>query len=298
MTKYILIGAFLFCAQNFFVIGVGLAQEHGAQEKHHDHNHDHDHEPKTKERKPKAERIVAKKTEKAKGLESEGTDTSPRIVIDDTNFKQIFEMNVAARAEELAEKTSKTVVEVEGRILRLKDFGLSNPYFTVQYGEQIQDIPMAEIGGSRVLWSRGEFSISPSISIGYGFKEEKLSVLTPQGTSIADIVALHFIPATLGFEMKQSFNFVGKTSVFITPQLGTLWLRQSGTLDGMEQSKLHSFYGARAGVILFQPKTLAQGDLRESWFDGLSLSTTLQNSFGSSQKINTSSIDLGLRLTL
>lgn len=296
MIKYILISAFLFCSQNILFVGVGSAQESETREEGHDH--DHHRKSKSTERKSKSLRVNPKRVEKQEQADSEGSDTSPRIVLDDTNFKQIFEMNMATRAEELAEKTSKTVVEVEGRIVRLRDFGLSNPYFTVQYGDQMQDIPMAEIGGSRVFWSRGEFSLSPSVSVGYGFKEEKLSVLTPQGTSIVDIVGLHLMPATLGFEAKYSFNFLGKTSVFLTPQLGTLWLRQSGTLDGMEQSKWHSFYGARAGMILFQPKSVAQSDSRDNWFDGLSLSTTLQNSVGSSQKINTSSIDLGLRLTL
>ncbi|MEL4383193.1 hypothetical protein, partial [Shewanella algae] len=56
------------------------------------------------------------------------------------------------------------------------------------------------------------------------------------------------------------------------------------------------FYGVRAGLILFQPESKA--DFGGQWFDGVTASWTLQSSFGSEQKFDTTSVDIGLRLLL
>lgn len=228
--------------------------------------------------------------------EEKAADSTPTIAVDESNFNSIYTSNLKLQSSDMIEKSNAFELEVLGRFVSIKEMGFNNPYFTVDYKDGMSDLPLIQIGGGKKFWEKSSFSLSGIFSGGYGFKESKLSIRAKQGAKLVDIVGLHVVPLTLGVEAKQKINFLKGTSVFTTPQVGALWLRQSGSLDGMEQNQWIYFYGVRAGLILFQPESKA--DFGGQWFDGVTASWTLQSSFGSEQKFDTTSVDIGLRLLL
>lgn len=304
MKKYILMCSFLIVSTLAFASSSLYAQD--------DRDHDHEHEHKEEDgrgHKHKAEdsrapgssikKVFSKQqAQMSESLVKESSpEALPAISVDESNFKSIFSSSLQVQSEEMREKTSGFEMEVQGRFLTINEFGMSNPYFTVNYDEGMQSMPMVQIGGGKKLWERNRSGLSAIFSGGYGFKEEKLSASTKQGTQLVDIVSLHVVPLTLGLEVRQGFSFLRSVSVFATPQVGSLWLRQSGSLDGMEQNRWIYFYGIRTGLVLFRPETKLSvaGD---HWFDGVTTSWTLQNSLGTEQKLDTTSVDIGLRLLL
>lgn len=261
-------------------------------EEGHDHNHDHEAGSTIKKafKKQQAQLKDSSSEEKSENL-------APAITVDESNFKSIFSSSLKNQTHEVRDKTNGFEMEVQGRFVTIKDLGLNNPYFNVNYEDGMQSMPMVQIGGGFKLWERNRFDISSVFSGAYGFKEEKLTATTKEGTRLVDVVGLHVVPLTAGLEMRQGLGFLRGTSVFLTPQVGVVWLRQSGSLDGMEQNRWLPFYGARTGLILFRPEAKATV-ADDHWFDGLTASWTLQNSLGAEQKLNTTSIDIGLRLLL
>ena len=278
----------LFSVMSLIVSLSGFA----SAEEGHDHNHDHDAGSTIKKAFKKQQAQL-----KESSAEEKSESVTPAINVDESNFKSIFSSSLQNQTHEMKDKTSGFEMEVQGRFVTIKDLGLNNPYFNVDYEDGMQNMPMVQIGGGSKLWQRNRFGISSVFSGAYGFKEEKLTATTKEGTKLVDVVGLHVVPLTAGLEMRQELGFIKGTSVFLTPQAGVLWLRQSGSLDGMEQNRWLSFYGVRTGFILFRPDAKATV-ADDHWFDGVTASWTLQNSLGSEQKLNTTSIDIGLRLFL
>ena len=270
------------------------------------HNHDHEDEnghnhasSQDRDAGSSIKKAFGKQQVQLKEATSEdrSVSSSPAISVDESNFKSIFTSSMQSQSHEMRDKTNGFEMEVQGRFVTIKELGLSNPSFTVNYEEGMQSLPMVQIGGGTELWQRNRFDLSAVFSGGYGFKEERLSATTKEGTKLVDIVGLHVVPLTAGLELRQGLGFLRGTSIFATPQAGMLWLRQSGSLDGMEQNRWIPFYGLRAGVVLLRPE-LKASVVEDHWFDGVTASWTLQNSLGTEQKLDTTSIDVGLRLLL
>jgi len=291
---------FLFLIGSIFLLASGslFAQDTHDHEREDEHGHNHTSN-RDRDAGSSIKKAFGKQQAQLKEASSEErpASSSPAISVDESNFKSIFTSSLQSQSHEMRDKTNGFEMEVQGRFVTIKELGLSNPSFTVNYEDGMQNMPMVQIGGGAKLWQRNRFDLSAVFSGGYGFKEERLSATTKEGTKLVDIVGLHVVPLTAGLEFRQGLGFLRGTSIFATPQAGMLWLRQSGSLDGMEQNRWIPFYGVRAGVVLLRPE--AKGSVAEdSWFDGLTASWTLQNSLGTEQKLDTTSIDVGLRLLL
>ncbi len=283
----------------FLVAGVFVLASNSsfAQDSHnHDHEDEHNH---SRDAGSSIKKAFGKQQAQLKETSPEDrpASSSPAISVDESNFKSIFTSSLQTQSHEMRDKTNGFEMEVQGRFVSIKELGLSNPSFNVNYEEGMQNMPMVQIGGATKFWQRNRLDLSAVFSGGYGFKEERLSATTKEGTRLVDIVGLHVVPLTAGLELRQGLGFLRGTSVFATPQAGMLWLRQSGSLDGMEQNRWLPFYGVRAGVILLRPEAKASVT-EDHWFDGLTASWTLQNTLGTEQKLDTTSIDVGLRLLL
>lgn len=276
--------------------------KHKAKHKHAEeggHNHDHDEHGKESQAGQSLKRAFEKQQaqiKKAPKVE-EPVDTTPAINVDETNFKSIFASSLETQSSEMKEKTNGFEMEVQARYLTIDEIEISNPAFTVNYDEGVKSMPMVQIGGGKEFLRKNNFSLATGFSAGYGFKEARLSATTRTGTRVVDIVGLHVVPLSLGLEARQRLNFLAGTSLFATPQVGTYWLRQSGSLDGMEQNRWATFYGLRAGLLLFTQSPSASAN-NDHWFDGMSLSGSVHRTSGSGDTLDTSSFDLGIRLLL
>jgi len=226
----------------------------------------------------------------------ESSGESQGIMVDPSNFKEIFHQSVSNQSETLAKENGGFDVEVAGQYTSLSELTLANSYFDVDYSNSFRSLPGIFVGGVVEVFQVGDLTGAPAFSLAYGFKESKTAVRSKKGAQLNDVVAIHSVPLLAGFELKQRIPGARQFSVFLTPSVGLNWLNQTGSLDGISQSYWVPNLGVRTGLVLFELESPSIKSGR--WFNGVTLSGSRRASLQSAQRFSVWSIELGLRILL
>ena len=214
--------------------------------------------------------------------------------VDESNFKEIFNKSVTEQTEETKTKANFLDVELAGSYVTLQELQFSDPKFAVNYDKDFQTMPAVKLNVSKSLWRVGDLRISPFGSLGYAFKEQKTEVTTKVGSTLRDVITLQVLPIALGMEFRHKIPGTRRFSVFAQPGVGTEWINQTGSLDGINQNAWIGFWNLRGGVYLFENSRADTAN----WFDGVALSAGMSRAIGSDEKLATWSADLGVKLIL
>jgi type III secretion system FlhB-like substrate exporter len=218
------------------------------------------------------------------------------IEVDESNFKEIFNRSVTEQADTVSNRAKSFDVEVSASYLTLTELDLKNNYYNIDYSDSFKTMPALQVAGAWQLVKMGGLKLAPYVAAGYGFKEEKIVATTNKtGVPLKDIVSLHTVPLVAGLQIKHHIPGTKRFSVFAIPTAGAQWFYQSGTLDGINDSYWIPFWGARAGVVLFESNRTSSV---ASWFEGVTVGTSYRSSLGSSQTLQAWSADLGLKILL
>lgn len=236
----------------------------------------------------------AQKTDQA--TETLQPAAAAEISVDESNFKEIFNRSVSEQTQTVQSKSKSIDVELSGQYMTYSDLELQNNYFGIDHSAAFKNVPGFQLGSSFQAAKLGGLQMAPYMAAGYGFREEKLTVITKTGVGIKDVVALHMMPLSAGIQLKHRIPGTKRFSVFATPTLGTQWIYREGTLDGINQSYWIPFYGARAGFVMFENASTSTKS--GGWFDGVSIGTSYKKSFSSGAQLQAWSADLGIKLLL
>ena len=239
---------------------------------------------------PALSKEAAKKTASTLEKATEATG----IVVDESNFKEIFNQSVSQESASLGQRTRSFEVEIAASYSTLNELQLSNNYFTVDYAEDFKAMPVMKFSMSKDLWSVTRSKVSGHANFGYGFKEGRVLAKTNRGTQLIDQVALQWIPLSAGLQIKQKIPGTQRFSIFAAPSVGSQYFHQSGNLDGMDQGYWVNFWNLRAGLVLFEQN---RQQLAAS-FDGIVLGASMSRGLGSNQKFGSWSADIGVNFTL
>jgi hypothetical protein len=216
------------------------------------------------------------------------------FVVDESNFKEIFNKNVSTHETKTRKDANILDVELSLSYLSVQKMGLNSKNFGIDYDEDFNSLSAVNLFVSKDFWHVGKLSIAPFGGAGFAYKQSKTTVRTKSGIPLKDIITVSAVPLNAGFLVKHPFPGTRRFSAFLQPSLGVEWLNQSGSLDGINESAWIQFYSIRGGFVLFENNSLSSS----SWFDGVTVSAATLKGINSKTDHSTWSLDLGMNLTL
>lgn len=231
---------------------------------------------------------------KAAPSESVKKEEPEGIVVDDSNFKAIFNQSVAEENVVLEKRTRSFDVEIGAAYNSINDLTLSNNYFTVDYAEELKTVPSLKFSLAKDIWSNSRTAVSGLVNLGYGFKQTRILAESKRGTKLTDQVALQWIPLSAGVQIKQKIPGTQRFSAFFSPSIGSQYFHQAGNLDGIDQGYWVGFWNLRAGLVLFEQTSKKIG----AAFEGVVLGGNISQAVGSNQKFSSWSAELGVKFAL
>jgi hypothetical protein len=174
------------------------------------------------------------------------------------------------------------------------DLTLSNNYWLVSYSSQLSGVPAFGLQASMPFSNWRGFSFLIKGSVSYSFKETLLkatSKLTSAETRA--LLTLHTLPLSVGGRTEYRIPGLPFLYPHLDLELGTQWFYQTGKLDGIAQSFWVPFYQTTFGLTLFE-----SSEVRNNWFGGIDVASSLRNSFASQQSVQIWSVDIGINLYL
>ncbi|MBP7843509.1 MAG: hypothetical protein KA116_01720 [Proteobacteria bacterium] len=236
----------------------------------------------TKEKHKAAPNVIVEK-EKSEG-----------IVVDESNFKEIFNQSVVQESSVLEKRTRSFDVEIGAAYNSINDLILSNNYFTVNYTEELKAVPSMKFSLAKDIWSNSKTAASGLVNLGYSMKQARVLAESKRGTKLTDQVALQWIPLSAGAQIKQKIPGTQHFSAFFAPSIGSQYFYQTGNLDGIDQGYWIGFWNLRAGLVLFEQTSKKIGSV----FEGVVLGGNLSQAVVSRQKFSSWSADLGIKFAL
>ncbi len=233
-------------------------------------------------------------SEKAPSPKGEEVVSPEGIVVDDSNFKAIFNQSVAEEDVVLENKSRFLDAELAASYTSVKDLSLSNNYYTVNYGDELKAVPSVKFSLAKDIWEGSSTAVSGLLNLGYGFKQARILAESKRGTKLSDQVTLQWIPVSLGAQIKQKIPGTRRFSAFVSPSAGSQYFRQAGNLDGINQGYWIGFWNLRAGFVLFEPTNKKM----EATFAGVVLGANISQALGSKYKFSSWSADLGVKFAL
>ncbi|MBI4405138.1 MAG: hypothetical protein HY537_13330 [Deltaproteobacteria bacterium] len=217
-----------------------------------------------------------------------GSDSS-EFQIDKNTANQIFVESLSEAGVDPS-ASSSVVLSPSFSFVNVTSLVLTNDYFEVPYSNSIGSIPMLRFSVSVPVLSKTHFELSLLGDVSYAYKEGIFDAFskTASGHSLSKgALKLHWLPVLVG--IKAAYQRFSAVKPYLVATAGAQWLYQSGTLDGIEQGFWVPLYRLGGGLVIFDTS---------SWFRGISLGVSTNNSFGTSQSVSGWSIDMGVNLML
>ena len=223
------------------------------------------------------------------------SDKQPQVEVKDEIVEKIYRN--AIKQSEIDSNSGKTGFNLVtgGALFEPSTMNLSNTYYDIAYSENWNSIPMVNIMFENSFFLFFSVLMKGSGGFSYSYLEKIARVKSKKSLSNSErstFLRVHSMPIVAGFDIEYR-RWIDFTP-FVLAHIGTQWIYQMGTLDGLEQGFWVPFYQLGAGVTLFEP--VSNSD--QSWFGGLKLSILSHRSISSSQTINGLSTNLGVVLRL
>lgn len=126
---------------------------------------------------------------------------------------------------------------------------VSNRYFQTDY-HQLDSMPYLYLNIQSSLFRNGNDPIVGSLSVGYGYLQQKIHSKDQSSLEVEDTVSLQWMPMEIGGR----YVWSGFSSYSVSPSLdvglGRIWLHQDGNIDGIDHGTFHS-YGVVGSTLEF-----------------------------------------------
>lgn len=221
--------------------------------------------------------------------EMPGAMDSSEFEIEPGLVDKIFDQNAKASQLDSSDDRNGWTVSAALSFFNPEKFALNNPYFDIDYTQNIKSLPNLRMTVDAPIGSWKGFELEVTGRVSYSFRESLFAVKSKSGVSLTDSIRIHWLPVSAGLTLEYEIPYVP----FLRPSLGAgaglQWIYQQGRLDGLEQGFWLPFSYVEATLTFF-PST--------DWFTGFRTGASLVQSFGDGQSLRGWSVDVGLLFRL
>ncbi len=203
--------------------------------------------------------------------------------------EKIFKDNANASDLELLETSSGWKVSPSLSFFSPDKFTLSNPYFDVDYAQNMKALPTVRLAIAAPIAQWKGFEVQATGKVSYAFRESLFSVQSKTGVSLTDSIRVHWLPVSAGLTIEYEIPHFPFLKPSVGGGVGLQWIYQQGRLDGLEQGFWLPFSTFEAAITFFPSS---------DWFAGFRLGASLVQSFGESQNVRGWSTDFGMQFRL
>jgi hypothetical protein len=214
------------------------------------------------------------------------------IKVDDSNFQTLYGKNIESLNTNMENDSSFDLFKMKLSSLSFNELVLENRYFKVPYSDYIGSTPVLEFEYLSRFYQGNKLGFYLSGGLGYSYLEKRLTLLSPEGGRIDDLVKTHRIPLTFGPLAELTPFNSDFFSAYFSPKIGLQWFYQSGKVDGVTQNFLVTLYEAEAGIKVFGNSGT------DSILSGLNLFASYLGTLSSTQKVSGLKFGLGAHLNL